>query len=524
MASDSLSAPWHHLSAAVVAAKLEAPEGLTAVEVEARRRKYGRNALPDAKSRGWAVTFARQFANPLIYLLLAAAAVSIGIGELSDAGFIFAVLVVNAAVGTLQEMKAERGTAALRLMLRQTATVERDGIRIVVDAGDLVPGDHIWIELGMRVPADLRLMSSENLIVDESLLTGELTSVSKDASGLFAVDASLGDRRNMLYSGTMALTGRGIGIAVATGLASEIGRIAESLVAAAKPLPPLVAKLDRFTRALGLWIVAAVVAVSVLFIWKGMALHEVFFVAVALAVSAIPEGLPVAITVALAIATARMARRHVVVRALPAVEGLGACTVIASDKTGTLTRNMLTLRRLVLPGVGTIADVGKMSPSDCASAKALAVTGILANEAQVAVADGSVSYTGDTVDIAFLTFARELGLDVAETRAEAPASGAIPFEAELRYAATFCVRDGRHVAHVKGAAEALVPMCAPVPGFRCRRGSRAARGRRLPRHRAGCRRGPEFCGGIADGPEVPRPGRDHRPAAPRGGGGGRTLP
>jgi P-type Ca2+ transporter type 2C len=453
---------WHSVPAAAVVIALGSGSGLTTVEVEARRQTFGRNELPEPKRRGLIVTFVRQFLNPLIYLLLAAAAVSLFIGEESDAAFIFLVLLVNAAVGTIQEAKAERGTAALRRMLRQTATVDRDGGRVMLDASELVPGDRVWIESGMRVPADLRLISSENLIVDESLLTGESTSIAKDARIELVPETVLGDRRNMLFSGTMALAGRASGIVVATGLQSEIGRIAESLIETPKPAPPLIAKLDRFTRVLGLWVIVAVTLVAGLFLWTGMAWDDVFFVAVALAVSAIPEGLPVAITVALAIATARMARRHVIVRSLPAVEGLGACTVIASDKTGTLTRNVLTLRRLSLPGTGLVPDVDKHIASDPIRATAierLARTGVLANEAQISVSGTQVSYTGDTVDVAILAFARKCGLEAHAVRESSPARATIPFEAELRYSATFCVQDGKIIAHVKGAAEALMPMC-----------------------------------------------------------------
>jgi P-type Ca2+ transporter type 2C len=459
--------PWHSVSGEAVMIALDSRGGLTAAEVEARRRKYGRNELPEPKRRGVALTFVRQFLNPLIYLLLAAAGVSVVIGEARDATFIFAVLLVNAAVGTIQESKAERGTAALRRMMRQTATVDRDGERTVLDASELVPGDFVWIEPGMRVPADLRLISSEGLVVDESLLTGESTPVAKDARLEFAPETGLADRRNMLWSGTMALAGRASGIVVATGLQSEIGRIAESLVATPKPSPPLIAKLDRFTRVLGLWVIVAVAAVSVPFLFEGMALDDVFFVAVALAVSAIPEGLPVAITVALAIATARMARRHVIVRSLPAVEGLGACTVIASDKTGTLTRNVLTLRRVFLPRAGLVPDIDHLDRRDFAGGeevRRLARTGVLANEAQASTANAQVSYTGDTVDVAILAFGRGLGLEAGMVRDASPAIATIPFEAELRYSATFCIEDGKTIAHVKGAAEAVIPMCGRSNG------------------------------------------------------------
>jgi P-type Ca2+ transporter type 2C len=454
---------FHSLGIAAARAKLDAPQPLTTAQVHDRLRKFGRNELPEAERIGLLGTMLRQFRSPLIYLLIVAGAVSLAIGELSDAGFILAVLLVNAAVGTVQEIKAERGTAALRRMLRQSAIVERDGARVTIDAAELVPGDHVVLESGARVPADLRLVQTDNLVVDESLLTGESVPVSKDARIVLPEDTALGDRRNTAYSASLVLAGRAVGLVTATGTCSELGRIAESLVTTEKARPPLVIKLDRFTRMLGITVIVAVAAIGAMLLWSGMAWNDVLFVSVALMVSAIPEGLPVAITVALAIATARMARRHVIVRSLPVVEGLGSCTLIASDKTGTLTCNRLTLRRLWLNGHGFM-DVGGIERDSAvlAAATRLATSGVLASEAEASVGPDGPSYTGDTVDIAVLVFAAAIGIDFRKVRQAHTALGAIPFEAERRHSAIFTAADGKVMAHVKGAAETIVPMCAGI--------------------------------------------------------------
>ena len=447
---------FHALTVEEAQDALDAAQPLSKAQVEARRRRFGRNEIPEGEREGWLLTVLRQFRSPLIYLLLAAAAVSLVIGEVSDAGFIIVVLIVNATIGSIQELRAERGSAALRRMLRQTALIEREGGSATIDAAELVPGDLVHLESGARVPADLRLVHTERLLVDESLLTGESTPVTKDAQAVLPATTGMADRRNMAFGATIVLAGRARGIVTATGLRTALGGIAQSLLETPKAPPPLIVKLDRFTRVLGLAIVLAVAFIGALLAWRGMPLAEVFFVAVALIVSAIPEGLPVAITVALAIATARMARRHVIVRSLPVVEGLGACTLIASDKTGTLTQNRLSLRRIFTPALGS-RDADELARSPDAIS-ALVRTGVLANEARVMERDGVASYAGDTVDIALLVYAARMGV----RNGDQVSAATIPFEAEQRYAAAFCREDGAIVAHVKGAAETLVPMCAGV--------------------------------------------------------------
>ena len=451
-------------------------EGLDGAEVLARREVFGENALPRRPRPGALIVYLRQFKSPLIYLLLAAAAVSLAIGEFTDAAFIFIVLQVNAIIGAIQESRAAASAEALDTLVPHRAVVRRDDVRAEIDGVSLVPGDIVEIAAGAAVPADIRLLRQRDLKIDESLLTGESTPVTKSHDAILPPDAVLGDRTTLLHAGSTVLTGRALGVTVRTGLHTEIGRIAEAMAAAEAPPPPLVGRLERFSRRIGYAMVAVILLLGTVQLFRGTALTEVFFVAVALAVAAIPEGLPVAITVALAIATRRMAGRNVIVRQLPAVEGLGACTIVASDKTGTLTVNQLTARRIWLPGYGDLdvsgegyAPEGEVrrdgNPAEASAidnARRLALSAALCNEAAYEVSADGVRHLGDTVDVAFLALAAKLGLDRAAIMASHPQIEIIAYEPLRRFAASFN-RDGDvSVVHVKGAAETIVPMCAGI--------------------------------------------------------------
>jgi magnesium-transporting ATPase (P-type) len=463
------------MSAEAALAALESTaDGLDPAEAAKRLERFGRNDLPRRKGRSFAGVYLSQFRSPLVYLLLAAAVVSVVIGEFADAAFIFAVLQINALIGSIQEWRAEKGAAALDALTPSRALVRRGGRRAIIDAPMLVPGDIIELESGGQVPADLRLVEAHELAADESLLTGESVPVIKDARAVVDAAAILAERRNLLHAGTTVMSGRAAGVVARTGAATEIGRIAAALAASEMPPPPLLNRLRRFSRLLGAGIIAAVAVVAAGEIIQGMPPEQVFFVAVALAVSAIPEGLPVAITVALAIATARMAKRRVIVRQLAAVEGLGACTLIASDKTGTLTRNELMVKRLFLPGLGEfevtgegygatgeIAKDGRAIGGDAAAQEKLANlarAGALCNEASLYGA--GESFVGDTVDVALLVLARKVGLERSELVDSQPRVAFIPFEPERRFAASFHRDAGAIRVYVKGAAEVVAPMCA----------------------------------------------------------------
>lgn len=464
---------WHSLPAAAVLEHLKVGlDGLDAAAVERQRAAYGRNALPPPKREQVLLVYLRQFMSPLIYLLLAAAAVSAAIGEWSDAGFIFGVLQVNALIGTVQEWRAAASAQALMRMVPSTAVVLRDGRRQQVNSVELVVGDIVQLEPGMQVPADIRLLSAHDLIADESLLTGESTPVVKDPDAAVAPVASLGDRATMAYAATSISSGRATGVVTAVGVATELGAIERTLSGGA--IAPLLIRLRRFARQIGVLMVGAIAAIAVVQILQGIAATQVFLVAVALAVAAIPEGLPVAITVALSIGMARMGRRKVIVRSLPAVEGLGACTLIASDKTGTLTCNELTVKRLWLPKIGAVAvggegyhfeggltrDEAPLGDDERQIVEDLARAGALCNEAHLYQTEDGIHHLGDTVDVAFQILAGKLGMERGALIGQAPEIGLIPYEPHRRFAASFHREpDGNVRVHVKGAAETVVPMC-----------------------------------------------------------------
>ena len=478
---------WHMLQRREVLELLQTRmSGLDAGEVAARRAAFGANSLPKKGRTPFFVVYLRQFKNPLIYLLLAATVVSVAVAEWADAIFIFVVIQMNAVIGAVQEARAEASADALSHLVQNVAEAVRGGRRVRIDAAELVPGDIVRLESGTSVPADIRILSLTELSVDESLLTGESTPVDKTAEAMARDSAPLGDRRNMLFAGATVLSGRVTGVVTATGMETEIGRIAAALDAGDMPQPPLVASLKRFGDVIGIATLVLIGIIGIVQFLQGLPLVTVFLVAVALAVAAIPEGLPVAITIALAIATGRMAKRNVIVRALPAVEGLGSCTLIASDKTGTLTCNELTVKRVQLfsggaPGPvlgiggegfsldGTVDVAGDGRVRDASEAERaglgeLAAAGALCNEASLSIEDDKTEVVGDTVDVAFLVLGEKLGLCRKDLMAERPELALVPYEPQQRYGAVFTQGAGRDeaVVHVKGAAETVLAMCTSV--------------------------------------------------------------
>jgi magnesium-transporting ATPase (P-type) len=399
--------------------------------------------------------------------------VATALGDFTDAGFVLAVVLLNAGLGASQEWRAERSAAGLQQLLGVRARVRRDGDERSTEAEELVPGDVVRLESGNRVPADLRLLEVNDLGIDESLLTGESLAVAKTLAPLSA-SLPVAERKNLAFAGSTVTSGRGLGLVVATGLSTEVGKIAASVTTAETTKPPLVQRMERFARQVSVVVLVACAFLALVALSKGMPWLDVFFLAVALAVSAIPEGLPVAMTVALSIATRRMAKRNVIVRKLTAVEGLGSCTFIASDKTGTLTVNRQSARIVVLPtgarffasgegytGDGDItAEEGGPVPAEARPLlERLARAGILCNEAQLARAGDGWTHAGDAVDVALLALGHKIGLDPAAVRGALTITGEIPFESERSYAATFYGEDGREKVAVKGALEVLLPRC-----------------------------------------------------------------
>ncbi len=418
--------------------------GLSSEEAGLRIQKYGLNLLPQGKPPSFLYAFVRQFFSPLIYILLSAAVVSAFLSDITDAIFIGAVLVINGIVGAVQEYSAGRAAAALKGLEQPHAIIIRDGLKQEIEAKYLVPDDVVLLEAGGRVPADIRLLERNNLQCDESLLTGESLPINKSVE-------------EKIFAGSVVTRGRGSGVVVATGSSSEIGKIAKHIAKKSISEPPLMIRMRRFTHNIAIAVAGSIVFLFVIGFLREMPFQELFMMSVGLAVSAIPEGLPVAISVALAIGMRRMARSNVIIRNMPAVEALGSCTMIATDKTGTLTLNELTVTDIYLPDGKHLSCEINMDIS--AHAHRLLHAAALPNEGKIWQEEGVWETMGDTVDVALLTAANKGGLVQAELLENYPPIMRIPYESDLKYAASF--HQGKNAVHVfvKGAPESIITMC-----------------------------------------------------------------
>lgn len=460
---------WHASSAAEALQAVKGSVlGLITKEAEGRLALYGPNRLPAARPPGILLLFLRQFLSPLIYILLAAAAFSLWNHATHDATFIFAVLLINAAIGTVQEYMAQRAAQALKEMVPAHARVLRDGQTLTIPAEQLVPGDIVILASGDKIPADLRLLETNNLSADESLLTGESLPVNKMAEALPSHHASVAEHQTMGFAGTLVSRGRGMGVVVATGAGSKLGRIAGSIEEDDKVKPPLFARIDQFSLRLTFIMLAVIVLLFVLTLIKGHSPLAMIPVAIALAVAAVPEGMPAAITIALAVAMRRMARHHVIVRRMAAVETLGSCTYIASDKTGTLTRNEITVERITLPdGAGFLVEGERISaengdPAAHHSLQALVRAGVLANEASAIHDQRGWRHSGDKVDISLLVFGRKWGLAREEAIKQHPQLLLLPYESDHGFSASLHADAAEIRVFVKGSVEKLLPMCVTM--------------------------------------------------------------
>lgn len=477
-ANNDSPALWHAYEEDSILQQLNARlDGLNELEVAERQKTWGLNRLPGKPPPRLFNIFLSQFKNSLIYVLIVAAVVSVVLKEYTDAGFIFAVLFLNALIGTYQEWRAEKSAASLQQLLKLMVKVKRSGKDEILEAESLVPGDIVYLESGNRVPADIRMLQSNQISIDESLLTGESMAVSKTAEQI-QEDVAVSDRTNMAYAGSTVMSGRGTGVVVATGHLTEVGNIARAVTFSTSLKPPLVIRMERFSRQIAVLILATTGVLALIAYYQGIPLHEIFFFAVALAVAAIPEGLPVAITVALAIATKRMAKRNVIIRKLTAVEGLGSCTLIASDKTGTLTVNKQTVKKIVLPeglqyqvtgegynGDGTIINIkNDEEPADDERRllNALCNSACICNESNLKFLNGYWQPTGDAVDLSLLSLTYKNGQDPNVIRREITITGEIPFESERKYAASFYQHKEEYLVTMKGASETILPLCDKI--------------------------------------------------------------
>lgn len=437
------------------------PEGLTASEAAQRLASFGPNRLPEAEGHGPLRRLLAQFHNVLIYVLLAAAAVTAALQHWVDTGVILAVVVANALIGFIQEGKAEAAMKAIRNMLAPHAAVLRDNRRVTVDGADLVPGDVVLLEAGDKVPADLRVLEARGLAAQEAILTGESVPVEKGVLAV-AADAPLGDRRSMLWSGTLVTQGTARGVVVATGKATEIGRIGGLLAQVEQITTPLVQQMDHFARWLSfLILLAAALLLAYTYFVGHRDFADTFMVVVGIAVAAIPEGLPAVMTITLAIGVQAMANRNAIVRRLPAIEAIGSVSVICTDKTGTLTRNEMVVAAAQTPdGIFEIggegyAPMGDISPEGDLSA--LASAAALCNDAALSLRDDQWAVEGDPMEGALLAFARKAG-----HRDEARRLDAIPFDSRHRYMAVLMEGADTNVIYVKGAPERVLRMCADL--------------------------------------------------------------
>ncbi len=443
--------------------------GLSAAEAEKRLAEVGPNVLAAEEKLNLFGILLHQFKSPLIYILLVAASVTFFLAEYIDMAVILAVVFLNAVIGFIQEFKAEQGVRSLKKMVQAKARVLRDRREREIPGSQLVPGDVVYLAAGMRVPADLRLIHVLDLRIDESMLTGESLPSDKLTDRLWEENLTPGDMKNMGFMGTTVVYGRGRGLVVETGPRTVIGDIAEKVQEVPVGKAPLQEKLDSFARFLSLTVGTISVLIFSLGIYKGERLSEMFIAAVAIAVSAIPEGLPVAVTIAMAIGVNRMARQNAIVRRLPSVETLGSTTVIGSDKTGTLTRNEMTvqlifdgLRTYEVSGIGyepagVISHDGQ--PADLAVCLELQQTmriGMLCNEANLYQEDGDYRIDGDPTEGALIVSAVKGGLRVEEEQARYPQLGIVPFESERGFMATLHEIEGRKVIFAKGAPEKII--------------------------------------------------------------------
>ena len=436
-------------------------QGLSAAEAARRLEQHGANVLREKKKKTNLQRFLDQFKDVMILILIAAAIVSFVIacvegnpGEFFEPALILLIVILNAVMGMLQESKAEKALDALKSMSAPHARVLRDGTEQIIDAASLVPGDIIRLEAGDFVPADARLLHSAGLKSEESALTGESVPSEKDAQEPVSADAALGDRVNMVFSGCSVTYGTATAVVTATGMQTEMGKIAGLLSGEEETQTPLQKKLASLGKILGFVALGACAIIFVVGLLNGIDVLEIFMTSVSLAVSAIPEGLPAIVTIVLSIGVQRMVKKNAIIRRLPAVETLGSASVICSDKTGTLTQNRMTLQKAYLDGAAEIIDSGDAAARTLVRTAALCCDGAVTFEA-----DGTVTHIGDPTETAIVFAAHQFG-DTKETLGAAfPRLAELPFDSDRKRMSVVVEHDGRKLAIVKGAFDGIAPLC-----------------------------------------------------------------
>ncbi|NEW60003.1 HAD-IC family P-type ATPase [Sulfurovum sp. bin170] len=427
-------------------------DGLSTHEATQRNKHYGQNSLPDAKKHTILDIFIEQFKSPIIYVLLIATIISFAIKEFTDGGFILAVLFINALIGTFQEYTAGQKADALKKVIKTYVTVLRDGEKVELISQDITVGDILFFESGVKVPADIRIIETNDLSVNESLLTGESIDVTKDANTVYDdIDTPIGDRKNMLYAGSMITKGRAVGVVTAIGEQTEVGKIASLLASSHVSKPPLLLRMEKFSINIAKIIGVIVVLIVMVGIYQESELKDIFFLTVAIAVSTIPEGLPVAITVALSMASSVMSRRNVIVRKLSAIEGLGSCTLIASDKTGTMTQNRLSVEQFITPT--------KIYKATEATDEYILKCAILCNESTCTVEESKYHFLGDQVDVALARYALDIDDSLFQLQKEITPIEVMPYEPENQFSAMSYRLGGKKIHFIKGSPEMILSKC-----------------------------------------------------------------
>ena len=459
MENDPKSAAWHGIEASQVAKQFDCDlqHGLSEAEAAQRLARHGPNALQEKPPKSPWRMFAAQFADFMILVLIAAAVVSGLVGDVKDTLTIAVIVLLNALIGFVQEYRAERAMAALKHMTESNARVLRDGAQLDIPASGVVPGDIVLLEAGNLVPADLRLIETAQLKTDESLLTGESVTVEKHTRALDA-ELPLAERGNMAYKGTSTSYGRGRGIAVATGMATELGKIAALLEQDGESRTPLQKRLAHFGRYLGIAILVICAIIFGVGLLRGEAVVLMFLTAVSLAVAAIPEALPAVVTISLALGARKMVRQHALIRRLPAVETLGSVTFICTDKTGTLTQNRMHVEEMY---AGNATSHAWQDVADSEPWKSLLTALALSNDAEQGHHGNII---GDPTEIALYQAALDAGYDKAVLEALAPRSMELPFDSERKRMTTLHRSDDGFIAYTKGAPESLLPLCDGLLG------------------------------------------------------------
>jgi magnesium-transporting ATPase (P-type) len=463
---------WYQMEAHEALEKLATTDdGLSGQEAVERLEKYGPNKLAEEERISRLKILLHQFTSPLIYILLIASVVTLLLGEYIDTGVIIFVVLLNAVVGYFQEFKAEESVRSLKRLLVLKARVVRDGREKEIPGTDLVPGDIVLLASGTRVPADLRLIHTNELRIDEAMLTGESVPVEKQTEPIAADNLVAADQINMAFMGTAVVNGRAKGVVFATAGATMLGAIAGEVKEIGMVRAPIQDNIDRFAKIIGLIVMVASAVLFVIGLLLGETLKDMFMVAVAAAVATIPEGLPIVVTIAMAAGVARMAKNNAIIRKLPAVETLGSTTVICSDKTGTLTRNEMTVTILfdgdLTYGVtgtgyepkGEVVPDGEAAADEHVPLARLLRIGLLCNESDLYEEEGRFKVDGDPTEGALIVSAIKSGLHPEEEKERYPQIDIVPFESERGFMATLHEHEGKKVIFVKGAPERIVEMC-----------------------------------------------------------------